>query len=229
MTTSLPVLPATFHCAPLSCAVTRSSCAQRHQRASRPGKPGQERLTGAACCRDCVVGRAHARDERIETWPDGSPIAWREVVPHREPPTTEDLMANTKAEGKTIAHNGEELSLSAWGKRLGVSGTAIRARVERGWTESEAVSTPQGEVPPRLIAERGGKRAAPTKRAPAKSAASKKRPTTKRERPLVASSDVVAVASSVDPAALLTRLGWPSELVATTPAGMLVLVRAGAE
>lgn len=69
-----------FRCLPLRCTLTRSSCAKRHLEVSPlAGSPGVQRPT-AGECRGCVVGEAHARGERPETWPDGAAITERPAL-----------------------------------------------------------------------------------------------------------------------------------------------------
>jgi hypothetical protein len=145
--------------------------------------------------------------------------------------------------GRTIEHGGRSLTIEGWARELGVTPTAVRARIGRGWTEVEAVSTPQGEVPARITAEREAKPAAP-KAKPSEKPSAKPTRAPKRARkttlvvskhadwerapsPLVTAGDVAAIASALDPVELLTRLGYPSEHVGVTPAGLLVLVRTG--
>lgn len=55
-----------------------------------------------------------------------------------------------------ISCDGETLSLQEWAKRLGVEVNVILARIDRGWTEQEAVSTPkQGKGSARLLTYQG--------------------------------------------------------------------------
>lgn len=248
--------PELFRCVPLAVKLTRSSCASRHRAANNGGRtPGARPnapLIYAHACRECPVGAAHARGELLETWPDGKPVELVQLgarapaaLPPTPPITRVHLPTPTRTdnedhmpEPRMITHNGETLSMTDWAKRLGVSATAIRARIDRDWTEAEAVSTPQGGVPARLEAKRAKAqeqspgRAAKAEPPPAKRTSStkpKSASSSAARAPLVTSTDVAAVACALDPVELLTRLGYPSEYVGETPAGRLVLVRASAE
>jgi hypothetical protein len=66
--------------------------------------------------------------------------------------SNEGPMAKPQRNGNeyVITAKGETLNLTAWGKRLGVSAAAVRQRLNRRWTEEEAVTTPKGETPARL-------------------------------------------------------------------------------
>jgi hypothetical protein len=41
-----------------------------------------------------------------------------------------------------IEYNGERLTITAWGERLGVTHVCIRNRIKRGWSIEESVTTP---------------------------------------------------------------------------------------
>lgn len=43
---------------------------------------------------------------------------------------------------RLLSHGGETLRISEWARRLGVRETRIRERLNKGWTVSQAVSTP---------------------------------------------------------------------------------------
>lgn len=251
--------PELFRCAPLDCSITPASCAARHRAAKNGGRAeGMKKYSPtlfASACRECPVGAAHDRGERPPTWADGKPVELVQLgatAPTPAPPTTPPITRihlptsprtdeDRMPEPRMITHNGETLSMTDWAKRLGVSATAIRARIERGWTEVEAVSTLQGEVPARLEAERAKAQERPApkwaaKVAPppvkvraAKAPPPKRAPRPATKPPIVTSTDVAAIAGALDPVELLTRLGYPSEYVGETPAGRLVLVRASAE
>lgn len=225
-----------FSCIPLGCRLTRSSCAQRHERAKRPGVKGEARFY-AATCRDCETGAAHARGERPDV--DVAALVRREEVEVPKP-------------GKVYMHEGQTLTLEGWAKTpevaaLGLSAQAIRSRVEAGWTVGDALTTPKGA--PR-----------PSTSAPKKS--TKPRDETPRKKPLVSPRPrkappevVVRVAEAIEeraavpaparrrigdaplvaevretlaalsPVELLTRLGYVVEDAGLVPAGRLLLVR----
>lgn len=51
--------------------------------------------------------------------------------------------ARNTTRNRRIIYNGENLPMVEWGERLGMTGDAISSRVDRGYTEEEAVSIPQ--------------------------------------------------------------------------------------
>lgn len=135
------VLPGSPRLTPHGCASLQGST-ERAASMSRAGDaPERLRLLerGKACV-GCEVGHAHARGEEPACWPDGTAIERRETEVH--------VGANGQA--KLITANGKTQSYSAWARDLGVSMQSIGQRLKRGWTETEAVTTPRDEVPERL-------------------------------------------------------------------------------
>ena len=51
--------------------------------------------------------------------------------------------ARNTRRNRMITYNGENLPMVEWGERLGMGGSAIKSRIDRGYTEEEAVSIPQ--------------------------------------------------------------------------------------
>lgn len=228
----------TFSCPPTKSRISVAQCVSLYTIGKKPAWESDRLRTSH--CRACAVGEAHARGETPTHWPDGSVIERGTTTPVGEaarlaanPPTrSEDLMAKTTT-GRTIEHAGKSLTIDGWARELGVTPTAIRARIGRGWTELEAVSTPQGKVPARVESERA-KLAKPPQRAAeveppvpvARTKAGAKAPSkrTSASKPLVSSADVAEIARALDPVELLARLGYTAELVGETPKGRLVLV-----
>lgn len=125
-----------FRCLPLSCSLTRSSCAQRHEAARGSGvrRPG-ERRPDATACRDCPVGLAHASGLRPTEWPDGTPIAPASTAPAPTAATTTETETetegNTMAKAKTYTLDGTTRTIDEWAKVAGISGTALRLRLSK--------------------------------------------------------------------------------------------------
>lgn len=80
MTDPLEVL---FRCIPLGTTLRRRACGARHLRAELDvrggGKKGVPRMDCGTCA-TCVVGAAHARGETPSDWPDGEPLALRDLA-----------------------------------------------------------------------------------------------------------------------------------------------------
>lgn len=229
-----------FRCVGLRARISIPQCVKLYALGKNP--IGEAERLRTSHCRGCAVGEAHTRGDTPATWPSGAAIERGSTTPHgpaaaltAAPPThNEEAMKQTT--GRTIEHGGKSLTIEGWARELGVTPTAVRARIGRGWTEVEAVSTPQGEVPARITREREAKLAAPKAKPSAPKKARKVKLVVGKHAdwnrapsPLVTASDVAAIASALDPVELLTRLGYPTELVGVTPAGRLVLVRAGHE
>lgn len=223
----------TFKCVALRGRISIPQCVSLYTLGKHPA--GEADRLRTAHCRGCVIGEAHARGETPAQWPEGTLIERGSTTPHGHaaqlaatPPARDEDLMTTKTTGRTIEHAGKSLTIEGWARELGVTPTAVRARIGRGWTELEAVSTPKGEVPARLAAAQEAKAEPPpvkVERTKVKKSAAP-RP---KGASLVTTSDVVAIASALDPVELLTRLGYRTELVGETPAGRLVLVRAGDE
>lgn len=56
--------------------------------------------------------------------------------------------------------NGERHTLAGWADGLGLSAQALSARIKSGWTVEEAVTTPKGAKPERLVGRKVGRPAA---------------------------------------------------------------------
>lgn len=54
-----------------------------------------------------------------------------------------------------ITHAGRTQSISAWARDLGMAPCSLIGRLERGWSEAEAVSTPPLRRPPILVRFQG--------------------------------------------------------------------------
>lgn len=242
---------AAFACTPTRSRISVAQCVRLYQLGREPKKTDPDRFRTTHCV-GCVVGDAHTRDEQLETWPDGTPIARSELaaptsappVPARRrgavplptpryarrpaPAATTQSPPETKnmAETRTITHAGETLSIHAWAKKLSLTDAGIRMRIKKGWTEAEAVSTPKGEPRP----TRSARRASPKRRAaprPPPVGGSTKRAarSSPAKRALVEPSEVAAMARDLGPAGLLARLGYTVEDLGEHPTGRVLVVR----
>jgi hypothetical protein len=138
--------------------------------------------------------RAHEAPE-----PDSAPID----VPA---PPTEEPMPPLDEPATTIASEN-----AAAAERLGMSPEAVRMRIKLGWTREEAMSTPKGELPPRIAAERAKKRGATKPKASPAKTSRAKASTTKRTPPPARASTEAAVREAIAQVpmrALLERLGY---------------------
>ena len=50
--------------------------------------------------------------------------------------------ANNKDSNVFVEYNGQRLTLSQWGERIGIDGTALGARLRSGWDTERALTTP---------------------------------------------------------------------------------------
>lgn len=55
---------------------------------------------------------------------------------------TKIQQANNARSNRIISFNGEKLTLSEWSKRLGVNYSALKYRLDHGWTATKAFTTP---------------------------------------------------------------------------------------
>ena len=53
--------------------------------------------------------------------------------------------ANNKRNSKFITYCKQTLTRTQWSRRLGGSANMVKNRIELGWTEKEAISTPKGK------------------------------------------------------------------------------------
>lgn len=68
-------------------------------------------------------------------------------------------MRNTKrSKGVLITYDGETMCLSEWAKRIEISRTALRARLDSGWPVERALTTPRGNTGPMTAEGRRRKR-----------------------------------------------------------------------
>ncbi len=134
--------------------------------------------------------------------------------------TPEEPMA-----AKTITHAGTTQTYKQWADALGVSSVAITARINRGWTEQEAVSTPQGDVPARLVRERAKQAAPPPAKTKSSRPAPKPAPKAARPRPTkTVETEVRSALTAIAPVELLARLGYVIEDLGEHPRGQLFVV-----
>jgi hypothetical protein len=130
-----------------------------------------------------------------------------ELIEATTPPTEEPLPSLD--ESATSIPPTAERTVAA--ERLGLTAEAIRGRVKLGWTPEEAMTTPKGELPPRVAELRATKRAATkTKASPAKTSRAKAS-TTKRTPPTARTATEAAVRDAIAQVpmrALLERLGY---------------------
>lgn len=239
-----------FRCVPLGCRLTRAACAARSVTARAPGRAGVVSLASSACV-DCEIGAAHRKGESPATWPDGASLEVTAIAsassgpppaPKRKsfvyeprraasfglpiaatapaPAPKEDPMAETR----TITAKGQTLTLKEWAGKLGCTDAAIRMRLKKGWTEEAAVTTPlgaaSGKGSTRPPSEKGAKpspkpKAKPTPKAP---------PRARTPEPDPVLADMRAIVGTLDPADLLTRLGWVVGDMGTAPSGHRILV-----
>lgn len=68
--------------------------------------------------------------------------------PTTAPPAPPAPEARTSME---ITHKGKTQSVEKWAEHIGMSSQALRARIKRGWTETEAIETPKGDLPKRFL------------------------------------------------------------------------------
>jgi len=242
-------IPETFVCVPQSGArLTRWACAQRHQRALRPGVAAVERLHGAEACRSCSVGAAHLRGET----PDvtiASIVA--RVGEKRIEMRQEGQMAN---ERKSYTWQGEtlttaELAVLPEVKRLGLSEAIIVGRLRKDWTLEDVLTTPPGKGQRRMsqreapvAPKASAKRARQVVAARVEENAERKQLAKLAKLPKLAKLtklpdpvDGVTIADEVreivrrlSPSELLRAAGFELVDVAQVPAGQMLIVRSEA-
>lgn len=151
--------------------------------------------------------------------------------------------------GKTYTHGGQTLTLEGWAKTpevaaLGLSGQALRSRIEHGWTLADALSTPKGSprpgtsapkksTKPRDEAPRKKPVVSPRRRGPLPEVAAQVEETIEthvrrakaRRASESAAEQVRETLAALSPADLLTRLGYAVEDAGLVPAGHLLIVR----
>ena len=60
---------------------------------------------------------------------------------------TADIQANNKRNNVFIEFNGERLTRTQWARRLGITETSLRARIEKGWPLERALTQQKSEAP----------------------------------------------------------------------------------
>lgn len=238
----------TFACLPTRARIGVEQCVRLYELGRLSKKTQTEQLRTSQCV-GCAVGDAHRRGESPDSWPDGASITRHELVPASSGPPPEptgrrrgrplppprearrDASTETPPRtqektmaARTITHAGETLTLKEWAAKTNITETAIRMRLNKGWTEGDAVSTPSGQRPAEPTSATATKRRSPRtppvvkgKRGRSARAAAK--------APLVARGEVVVMARDLDPAALLTRLGYAVDDLGVQPAGRVLIVR----
>ena len=151
---------ALFQCVPHGgIRLTRVACGKRHLEAKLVSKGGNSKpIVRDATCAACVIGAAHAREEKPTQWPDGSPIVAAQAGVAQPPAAPsavvlihrEQLVAKQRAKRverasipvlptkeiamprpKMLTHNGKSQSISEWGRSLGMSSAAVSGRIHR--------------------------------------------------------------------------------------------------
>lgn len=188
----------TFRCVPLSCALTPRSCGRRHLEAVPfVNAVGQMRPLSSTC-RSCSVGAAHARGERPDRWPDGSPIVFLGTFPRPTIP-----IETSMPKKRNITWNGRTQTVGAWAAELGTTSTTIAARDRSGRPLDGSD-----------VAEKKADAGAPKPVAKPKPKAAAKKP----------APAPAAEPADIDGPALLGIAGISHELVGRTPRGLLVLI-----
>lgn len=70
---------------------------------------------------------------------------------------TDEMQANNKRNNVILSLNGEEMTIAQWARKLNCDSRPIHARIERGWSHEDALTTPIRKMivhPPRLTKER---------------------------------------------------------------------------
>lgn len=61
---------------------------------------------------------------------------------------------NNRRVNRNVTINGETKTIAEWAKEYGVTWQVMKGRIQRGWSEVEAVSTPVGSKPQQLSKEK---------------------------------------------------------------------------
>lgn len=238
----------TFACIPLGCRLTRSACAARSTTARAPGRAGVVSLSSSACV-DCPVGAAHRKGETPAAWPDGTPLEVTAIASASSGPppppkrksfvyeprraasfglpiattarASSERQEDTMAETRTITVKGQTLTIKEWAEKLGCTDAAIRMRLKKGWTDEAAVTTPLGAASGKGSTRPPSKPKASPKPAP-KASAPKTSKAPPRPRAEPAALEPVAFLT-LDPVALLTRLGFDVHDGGTAPNGVRIV------
>jgi hypothetical protein len=225
-----------FRCVPLACTLALQTCARRHALAvqtRRGGLGANAARVYSDTCATCTVGDAHERGDAPERWPDGTPIVRVSVtpppsqpktvtsappvrlgglaIPRRPTPIAQPAPALEDDMPKTLTHNGITDSIDGWARRISMSGTALRARLAKGMSPSEALTRPKAD--PVAPKPRGGARVAPGPKPTPRSRAKPEAAVAPAEAPPTA-----------DPVSLLVALGWDVRDLGKHPAGRLLVV-----
>lgn len=236
-----------FACVPLGARLTRASCARKYSAAEsvRRQPPDSSARLRAGRCIGCSVGEQHEAGEAATRWADGSPVVVAElgavlaisekhspsgIVPPVLPGSR--LGEEKKDMARKYSWGGRELTWEQWARepevaKLGLSRQTLRARHVNKWTIAEALTTPKGEKPARLLERRAATAPQPPKAAKprAQSAggeAARRSSSSKDAAPATAVREVLA---AFDPLDLLRRVGFDVEDLGRAPAGRLFVVR----
>lgn len=132
---------------------------------------------------------------------------------------------------RDLEHRGKKQSIADWAREVGISPTAIRLRLDRGWSVADAIDTPKG-------AERGTRAEKPSAKPPA---SPKKKKTARKPNGasrktgggLAGAYDRAAALHDEEPdgdarvtiVTVLESLGYEARFLTNTPKGYLLLVK----
>lgn len=246
----------TFACIPTRARISVEQCVRLYELGRLTKKTQTEQLRTSQCV-GCVVGEAHRKGEAPSSWPDGAPVTRHELTPAssgpppvptgrrrsiplpppreaRRPapaprPAHEETSMAKRGEARTITHAGETRTIAEWAAKTLLTDAAIRMRLRKGWTESDAVSVPSGQRPAKPAPPASAPASKPRARRPPPVAGRKRarRARAAPKAPVIAREEVVAMVRDLDPAALLSRLGYAVEDLGEQPAGRVLVVRLG--
>lgn len=242
---SLPVL---FWCMPLSARLTRRSCGAQHLSANAPHKRGDYAKLNPPC-RDCAIGKVHASGGEPTQWPNGAPITVVGSLDVPPPTATKppspvpsqpsrpirpaELPINIAAKepvmpestnAKKYSRAGRSLSLREWARVLGVTDSALRIRIKKGWPIERVLST--GRTTAHASGQAGGatRRGGPRDRVPDRAAARTKRPPPAPLRRASRSEASVLPRDVQPPDEVLRQLGYLVTSAMRVPSGLALIV-----